>query len=310
MKTAVIVTLCSVIWWAALLVVSRILLLQFQFDPWAFSFVQLCAGGVALLLAGGVKHFDFTSFLRPTTWVLGVLRVLSAASYTAVLVWISVLEAGILGAINIPMVAIAVWLIFGRRPARGEWVGHIVIFIPIVLLVFRLEGGILLTVVGLMLFNETCLIAATILAERHPDNLSDQAGARLRFTGAVLLVTAIFFLIIQGMLGETGNREIDWVLLLSGIAVGVTLRAPSMLLSFWSIWLIGARNYMAAISLLPLLGMGFEQIAFATGYIVESRFHILTVGFAITIVVGTVFVLFARLRATQLAVKKQASNHF
>ncbi len=309
MRTPVAITLAAILSWTALVAASRVLLLRLGLDPWAFSFVQLVAGGGVLLAAGGRRRLDLSSFRRPSTWILGVFRVLSAASYTAVLAWISVLEAGVLAAVNVPMVAAAVWLAFGRRPARGEWLGHLAIGIAILPLVASLEGGLRHPAVGLMLFNEVCLVAGTLLAERHPDNLSDEPGARLRFTGAVLLVTGALFLairlaqagIVGGLAGSATDIAWSWPLLIWGTVVGVALRAPSMVLSFWSARLVGAQNYMAAASLLPVLGMLLEQAAFAGGLIDVSRFRPETAVLALGIVAGTLLVVAARLRERRAA---------
>ena len=302
MPTAVLVTVGAVLSWAALLAASRVLLVRLGFDPWAFTFVQLCAGGMVLLAAGGVRRFDLSSFRRPSTWMLGALRVLSAAFFTAAIAWVSVLEAGVLGAVNVPMVAVAVWLVFGRRPARGEWLGHLVILAAIAFLVAQLEGGVRHPAVILMLLNEVCLIAATLLAERHPDNVSDRPGTRLRLTGAVLLITAALFLAVRLAQGGVGGDVWSWPLLAWGALVGVAFRAPSMVLSFWSVRLIGAQNYMAAIAPLPLIGMALEQAAFAAGLIDVSRFRVETVLFALGVLAGILLVVAARVRAKRRAI--------
>jgi len=306
MRTPVAITLAAILSWTALVAASRVLLLRLGLDPWAFSFVQLVAGGTVLLAAGGRKRLDLTSFHRPSTWILGVFRVLSAASYTAVLAWVSVLEAGVLAAVNVPMVAAAVWLAFGRRPARGEWLGHLAIGVAILPLVAGLDGGIRHPAVGLMLLNEVCLVAGSLMAERHPDNLSTEPGARLRFTGAVLLVTAALFLAVRlaqgGVEGGGADAAWSWPLLIWGTVVGVTLRAPSMVLSFWSTRLVGAQNYMAAASLLPVLGMMLEQAAYAGGLIDVSRFRPETALLALGVVGGTLLVVAARIRERRTAV--------
>ena len=313
MHIPLLVTVGAVLSWAALSAVSRVLLLRLNLDPWAFSFIQLFAGGIVLVALSGRPLLEFSSFVRPTTWLLGVFRVLSAAFYTAVLAWVSVLEAGILGAINVPMIAIAVWVAFGRRPARGEWLGHLVILGPIPLLVLNLEGGFWHPVIGLMLLNEVCLVANTVLADRHPDNVSDEPGIRLRFTGAVLLITAALFLAVRiAQTAAWGNSEAwteselwNWQLLTAGTVVGITLRAPSMLLSFWSIRLVGGQNYMAAVSLLPLSGMLFEQAAFAAGLVEVSRFRAETVFLALGVLAGSLIVVAARMRVARAAMMRR-----
>lgn len=301
MQTSLIVTIGAIMSWAALSAVSRVLLLRLGLDPWTFSLVQLCAGGLVLLTIGGCRSLNLSSFKRPTTWLLGMLRVLSAALYTAVLVWVSVLEAGTIGSISVPMVTIAVWMIFGRRPGRGEWLGHLVILCAVVVLLVSLQGAIRYAVAGLMLSNAFCLIAIAFLAERHPDNVSDQPGVRLRFTGAVLLVTAALFFAMRLVQGDADDGTWNLQLVTVSVAVGVLLRAPSMVLSFWSIRLVGAQNYMAAISLLPLLGMVFEEAAIVTGLLDVSRFQVGTLFLALSVVAGTLMVLFARELAVQPA---------
>lgn len=301
MRTAILVTVGSVLFWAALLGASRVLLVSLDLDPWAFTFVQLLSGGVVLLCAGGRRRPDLSSFRRPATWILGVLRVLSAASYTAVLAWISVMEAGVLGAVGVPMVAAAVWLAFGRRPAQYEWLGQIVIILAVLLVVADLQGGFWHPAVLLMLFNEVCVVATTLLTERHPDNVSSRPGARLQFTGALLLINAALFLAIQTAQGGSAGNIWNWHLLCAGIFVGVAIRAPSMVLSFWSIRLVGAQNYLAALSVLPLLGMIFEQSAVAAGLIDVSRFRAITVILAVCVMTGTLLVAVARVRKSRLA---------
>lgn len=296
MQHSIIVTIGGILCWALLAVVSRILLLRFAFDPWSFSFVQLCAGGSVLLAVSARQGLPFRSFARPATWILGMLRVLSAALYTALLVWVSVLEAGVLGATNVPVIAMAAWVVLQRRPARGEWLGHLVILLAALVLAGSLESDIRAQAVGLSVLNAICLAAITLLAERHPENVSDAPGVRLGFTGAVLMVTAAITLAIRMAQGDGGADEIDWSLLIAGAAVGTTLRAPSMVLSFWSIRLVGAQGYAAAIALLPLFGMVFEQAAVATGLLAHSRFETATLILALIALAGTSTILVMRAR--------------
>lgn len=302
MRPALLVTAAAILSWATLIAVSRILLVRYGFDPWAYTFIQLCAGGLVLLVIGGRGRVSMSSFRRPSTWMLGLLRVLSAALFTAVLVWVSAMEAGVLGAVNVPLVAAAVWLVFRRRTARHEWIGHAVILVAIAPLVASLEGGITHPAVILMFLNEVVLVAGTLLAERHPDNASSEPGARARFTGAVLLVTAGLFLGLRILedgasgLGAFGDVAWNGPLIVSALLVGVFLRGPSMFLTFWSTRLVGSQNYMAACTALPVIGMVLEETAFRSGLINVTRFQPQTVMLTAGVVVGTLIVVAARLR--------------
>lgn len=304
MRQSILVSAAAILSWSALIAISRILLVRFGFDPWAYTFLQLCAGGVCLLAIGGKGWLSTASFRRPSTWSLGILRVLSAALFTAVLVWVSAMEAGVLGAVNVPMVAVAVWLVFGRRPARLEWLGHAVILAAIAPLVLTLEGGLANPAVILMFLNELCLVAGTLLAERHPDNSGAEPGSRARFTGAVLLVTAGLFLALR-IVEDGGVGDVDWntPLIVSAVLVGVVLRGPSMFLTFWSTRLIGSQNYMACCTALPVIGMVLEQTAFHFGLIDVSRFRPETVLLTGGVIAGTLVVVTARIRAARTRVE-------
>ncbi len=308
MPQAYIITIIAMLFWALLSVVSRILLLKFHFDPWMFSFIQLCAGGISLLVMSGKGGLNLTSFTRPVTWGLGALRVVTAALYTTVLAWVSVLEAGVLGTLNLPFVVLAVWILTKTRPARFEWIGHLLILSAILLLIQTLEPEIRFPVAWLMGLNALCHAALTLLSERHPDNASDLPGARARFTGAVLLVTAAFFLIARLVQNGPGDGMIEMPLLASSILVGILLRAPAMFLAFWSIRLAGALGYTAAVTLLPVFGMMFEQAAVAVGLLDITRFRIETLYLALIVITGTLLVVMARAKNAGNPDKEAASS--
>jgi hypothetical protein len=168
------------------------------------------------------------------------------------------------------------------------------ILAAVAMLVMSLDTSIRISIVCLMLLNALCLVASSILAERHPNNLSDEPSVRLGFTGAVLLVTAALFLLPRFIHVGVGGGVWNLPLLISGIVVGVTLRAPSMILAFWSIRLVGALNYTAAVAFLPLLGMAFEQLFVAAGLVQASRFRMETFFLGVVVSAGILVVLTAR----------------
>ncbi|NMM44963.1 hypothetical protein HH303_10775 [Rhodospirillaceae bacterium KN72] len=309
MKKGILVTAGAIASWALLSVVGRILLLRLPIDPWAFSFIQLCTGGAALVVASMLfaaprASFRFQRFARPTTWILGVLRVASAAIYTTVLGWLSVLETGTIGAVSVPLAALGVWIVFRRRPSRGEGWGHLVILGASGFLLTGLEDPLQPIVAGLMGLNALATVGIALLVERHPDNLSDEPGARLQFTGTVLMVTAAFFLALRAVQAPASETaDWDWQLIAVSAVFGIVLRAPSTVLAFWSIRLAGTQNYAAAIAFLPLIGMGFEESAVAIGLIDVSRFDPGTLLIALIVLAGTGAVI-----ATRLHTKRGAAE--
>ncbi|WP_107496468.1 EamA family transporter [Thalassobius sp. I31.1] len=297
MQQGWLISFGAVLFWALLSAVTRVVLVRFDLDPWGFSFVQLTTGGLVLLLFSVKAPFAKTSFLRPSTWIIGVFRVLSASLYTALLAIVSVLEAGIMGAISMSVVAISVWLVFARPPARGEWIGHLVVLACAAALVAKVDPSIRTITLTLVFANTICVVGMTVLAELHPDNLSEDPAVRIRFSGTVLLVTAGMFFLAR--LAQTGlSAEFwDWHMLLFGTLVGIFLRAPSMVLAFSSIRLVGSQNYSAATAFLPLFGMLMEHLFYLLGWINVTRFQLDFLYLGIGTAIGAITVIAARILA-------------
>ncbi|WP_297540217.1 hypothetical protein [Roseovarius sp.] len=289
-----VVSLGAVLSWALLSAISRVILIRFKIDPWGFSFIQLTTGGLVLLLISGRLSLARASFRKPTTWIIGLFRVLSASAYTALLAMLSVLEAGIMGAISLTAVTLAAWVVFARPPGRGEIIGHLIVLGCAGTLLQSLDGGLRDLALILVLANTICVTAMTILAERHPDNHSVDASVRLGFTGAVLLVTAGMFLVVRLAQAGLSPQIWDWQMLVFGALVGVFLRAPSMVLAFASIRLVGSQNYSAATAFLPLFGMALEHVFYVWGWIGISRFQFDTLYLGFGTAAGTIAVLGAR----------------
>lgn len=295
MFQTVTVTAGAMLFWAILSVASRIVLLRFGFDPWAFSFLQFCAGGVALvILSSFQKGSTLVSFARLSTWLMGSLRVISGALYTTVLGWVSVLEAGTVGAMSTPVIALVVWALLRRPPVQREWIGHLIILATLAVFFGRLDAELRSPVYLFLFLNALCLSGMSLLAEHHPENNSDAPGARLRFTGTVLLVTAAVFLVVRMVLTGSVGDLTDPTLITLSVAIGILLRAPGMYLSLWAIRLAGAQSYTAAIVLLPLFGMIVEQLAVWAHLLDQSRFTLETLGFALVVSMGVFAVLGAR----------------
>lgn len=284
------ITITAVLSWAVLSVASRVLLVNLSLDPWMFSFLQLVAGGITLLAIGYRGAKAKRSFTRVSTWTLGALRVLSATLYTAVLASISVLEAGTIGAINLPVVAVVVFFLSRTSPRGLAWIGHMIILVAVALMAMRLQSDVRTLVLGLMGLNALCLAAMNLIAEHHPENKSATLAGRAWFSGVVLAITAAVFMAVRVVQGSDILGAFSWSLILASIAVGVLLRAPSMFLTFWAISVAGAQGYTAAIAFLPLFGMALEQTAFALGVLDTSRFQFEFLYIALLALAGTLLV--------------------
>ena len=106
----------SLVVWAALLTISRALLLTTGMDPWAFTFIQMLSGGVTLMIFAWRPGLSWRAAGRPLTWLFGLSRVTSAACFTAALIYVSLVEASLLGLISVTGAALLAWRLGGARP--------------------------------------------------------------------------------------------------------------------------------------------------------------------------------------------------
>lgn len=131
--------------WAILLVASRALILHFGFDPWYFAFIQMAAGGVFMMWIGRGTSRAGETLMSPLTWLYGVLRVGTAACFTAALVHTTTANAAFLGIVSVPLAALVTGVVLGRRATKTtttlEIVGHGVVITRLVFLVIQLPDG-------------------------------------------------------------------------------------------------------------------------------------------------------------------------
>ncbi|MEL6984479.1 MAG: DMT family transporter [Actinomycetota bacterium] len=300
-----LVAFASIALWALLLVVSRIVLVTYEVDPWSFTFVQLIAGGaVSVAASGRGGTVDWSSLRRIQTWLYGGLRVITASAFTAALAHTTVTYAGLLGTTNVVFGVIGAALVFGRRPGGAEYVGLGLIVVGVSLVIAsRLEGGVRNPAVALMLISEVAVVGASLLAESHPDNAGHDRRARLRFSGVVLLATATLFLLVrllqEGIDGGSLGAAVDVspVMWIAGILVGVTLRGPAMYTSLNAIRLVGAEVYLMVAASLAFIGLAMETVAGRIGVVEPASYGALDVVLPTLIAAGAVSVFAIRQRA-------------
>jgi len=270
----VAVALAACLAWAVLIVAVRVVLLQTGVNAWAFSLVQLVSSGafmVGIALRGRVS---WGAFAHLGTWIYGGLRVIAASCASAALLYVGVMQDTLLAMINVPLAALAVLAWTGRRPMRWQWAGHGAIVAGIALLAAHLPGGFANPAVILELIAESAVAISTVLIERHPYNRSNAVADRCLFTGIVLLVTAVLFLLAWLSMGAAGLSVGRGALALGdlgllfgapglwlwGCLVGALLRGPTMYLALWAIARSGTVTYLATLALLPIVGLALEWL--------------------------------------------------
>ena len=279
--------------WGVLIVLSRALVVVYGMNPWVLAFVQMAAGGAAMIAAAGRGPLPLSALRRPHTWVYGGLRVLTAATLTAALAHGTAAEISVLSALFIPIGIALAWSLFARRPSPADAVGSLVILAGVAGVAGGLPGGLLGAGVVLMAVSATGTAVATAVAELHPDNQGDDPRARLRLTGATLLVTAALLLAgaaVAAAIAPGGvvaahvpvAAVVDPAVWGAGIVVGILLRGPSTYATFRAIRLVGSENYLMGVAFMPALTLAGERLAAAAGWIPEPALS------AATLVAGSV----------------------
>lgn len=305
--------------WAILLVVSRATLVATGLDPWLFTLIQMMVAGAVLFALARPEKGTLRILADPFIWLYGVLRVSTAAFFTAALLHTSVANAAFLGVVAVPLSMIVLWQFANRIPARREIPGHIVILTGLALLAHHLEGGWRNPAIILMFLSECCVVVSTIIAEFHPMNRTESIRQRMRLTGIMLLVSACAMLCAAiGLAGlaqwmpfgwsvapvvpawfENPGSLLDWRLWATAGLVGLFLRGPSLYLSLAAIHKVRTENYLAGMAALPFLSLVVERIAHWAGWLPPIASPAESLLFGTIIVAGSLWVLFARTRHPQ-----------
>lgn len=304
---AVALALGLVVAWSVLTVAMRATLNGFGFEPWSLALTIQVMGGAALLFAAGIRSLPLDPIRRWATWVIGGLRVLTTCCFTNALLHASAGQVSQLTTINVLLATAGALLLFGRRRRRSEWPGFLVIACGLLLLISRLDGGWANPAVAFILFSETSVVVASLLAEKHPDNLGTRRQ-RLALTGFVTLLSALGLLLVWAVLGlmpamPVGPSAADvaatlaspwlWVM---AFALGALLRGPATYVAFDITARLGADGYMLGMSAMPLLVMALEPAAAALGLLPPLHTTTADVAVALLILAGGAWIIVARNR--------------
>jgi len=279
--SALSVAVAATIAWAVLLVVTRVVLVQLGINAWGFTLVQLLTGGLAMMLIGRRASISWTSLLSPSIWAYGALRVVSAGSASAALLYVTVMQDTLLAAMNVPLAALVLVIVTRQKIPGGQLIAHGLMIAGIAVMAFSLPGGLSNPAVLFEIIAECAVVASTLLIERHPENQRDDVLARCRFTGAVLMVTAAMFILawaISGVLGiRLGSNALAFgdpaqlfassELLIAGALAGVLLRGPTMYLALLAVRMAGTQTYLATLALLPVACLVFEAGCALVGWL-------------------------------------------
>lgn len=272
-----------------MVVLGRIILLEYHLAPATFTFIQMLSGGFVLMMlsAKRIKSIGITPLKQIHTWAFGGLRVLSASLYVGSLVYLSATNLAFLGPIAVTLSVLFVWVALKRQPRFIEIPGHIVILIACYFLILRLDEQFNNPGVWLLFASEVLITMAIIFGERHPLNQSNNSGDTLYLTGMVLLASAAilltlsyvtslfeaqlpddFFPHIRGHIAQFALKDFfnpyAWGL---GFLTGALFRSAAIYYSLRSVKLTSTEFYLGSMALMPYINLVFEYLAMRLGYL-------------------------------------------
>jgi hypothetical protein len=312
-STVVLLAAALLTGWAVLTVIVRASLHGFGFDPWIFAMVIQFFAGATLLTAAGFKALPTAPLRRPATWFIGLLRVVTTCGFSAALVHATAGQVTLLVAVNMLLASLGVGAVFGRWPRFREVPGFLLILGGLALLTTRLEGGWHNPAVLLILASESTVVVASLLTERHPDNLGDRR-ARLALTGFVTLLAAAGLMLVWTLAGTVLPGVIPgpssgavaaslgvpalWAI---ALGLGAVLRGPSTYAAFLLTARIGADGYMISMAALAPVTYGVEALVGATGLLPPPLMQAADLGIMAAIVGGGVWIMAMRTRRRRIA---------
>ncbi len=318
MERGLIMAFGAVILWGFLDAASRYAVVEMAADPWMFSCVNLFVGSMLMLLIAGRGHGRLNALYHVHTWVFGFFRVLMTLLLVFAFTQVSASEANFMLRVNVIMGLIAAYLIFKRTPQKSDIPGAILLIGGFIMLVTRQEDAFLNIAVILVMLAAVCDTVLTVIAESHPaSNRASGIHARLHYTGIILLSSSFFFILIAVLLAylkeetlimESAGSMLSTILTkaptfdsfthtgtwISGIAVGLALRAPSMYLYLYAARLLKTESLLMAATLAPFATLGAEGLLVALNLIETPTLDMLDVTAGFIMTAGAMTMVFMR----------------
>ncbi len=292
MERGLLMAFTAVMFWGLLDASSRYAVVAMSADPMVFSCLNLMSGAIVLLAIAGPGVGGMETLKRGHTWMFGFFRVVMTLFLVFAFTALSASEVNFMLRVNVLFGLMAAWLLFSRKPTVVDIPGMVLLGGGFLTLVMRQEDGFLNWAVGFVVLAAVCDTVLTVIAEQHP--VSKKAAglkARCRYTGFVLFVTSLFFMLLAFLIAMTklwlGDdiahlpTFVTHVLshaptlghfvhpgtLISALVIGVFLRAPSMYLYLYAARLLKSENLLMAATLAPFATLAAESLFVSMGWL-------------------------------------------
>ncbi|TWT15385.1 hypothetical protein [Reyranella sp. CPCC 100927] len=277
MSRAFTIALATAGLWAVYLVVTRFVVSRAGLDPWAYTLVQLLAGGLVIFWIGRRAPGNWQSLFTPWMVGYGVLRVAITGASSAALAWLVASQSTLLSTANVLMGAVAGLIAYRLVPSPVERAALSLLALGLVVLIACLTPSTAYYGALWLLASETGVVVTALAVEKHPRNRSDNMAERSRFTAETLIITSIVLIVawsVTGMLELTrspwdpdGNAFGNPTLWLWGVVAGLVFRGPGQWLTFYALRHAGTQAYLIALMLMPAFTIAIELGAGHAGWV-------------------------------------------
>lgn len=297
-------------------VVNRYAVTSFHANPWSFSFIQLLAGGVVLVLLAGVGRTSHRTLQNPASWAIGFLHIITMLMYVLAMVTISATEMNFMSKSAVLFSILLAWGVQGRRPSSTDYCGALIMLAGLAMLIWRQPEGLLTPAVIFVILGAFANALAALLTERHPEsNKASGMRERCRYTGVILALTSFALLIF--MLGLSQLKVFGSMLpqslavvvsqvpppseyfsgasVWAAVIVGITLRAPVTYAMYYSIRLLKADNFLMILALIPFVALLFESLFGVFGLLDTTMISPVDIVAGLVITTGSVLTVIMRL---------------
>lgn len=299
-------SLFAVVLWATYLVGTRLVFANTPVSPFAYVVTQMLSGGAMMIVLGGTARVNWLQLANWWTAAYGALRAVVIGATSLALVHLTVTQASLLGAFNVPLAGLAEWLVRGRRPPRDEVTGNGLLLLAVIVVLATLPGGTVWLGVFWQILSESSAVASGVVAWRHPANQGDSIRERARTTGVLLVAAALVLLLAWWLVSlggaapdpfAAGNGALaDGELWLYGIAAGLLARGPGTYISLYVYRYGGIHTHMAGLAAIPLASIALEQAVVAAGWLRPTAFGTIEMVAMGLVLVASVVLLRAKMR--------------
>lgn len=272
----------TVIIWATLNVVNRYCVLKYDTNIIVFTSFMILATGVSLILIRQrVTPVEWKNGIK-YSWLYTTMQIIRSFFMISTFIYITSTETSLLFNIEIIITYIMSYLIFHRKPHKGDYLGILVILAGFILFILSLpkENRLLISILILISATASC-IRSIVVEETTIHNPNTTVRQKCGISGYTmfmsgLLLTAFLFIIgsIKYFLGSnvpvflsplhylpSFSEILHPATIISACIAGFCINAMTTYLYYATLKYSTSENFMAIRSFQPVLTYAFELIA-------------------------------------------------